>query len=111
MAPGREVRAERHIAGQRQLYVATMNLVQAAWEQNNLPHMRKLLDETAAAPERGFEWYFWQRHLHLESQTLREHAEPVLAVAYSPDGQRIVSGSADHTAKVWDWPQAKCCGP
>src|SRR4029079_3888171 len=86
----------------RQLYVSTMNLAQAAWEQNDLTRMRELLDEKASAPERGFEWFFWQRHLHLEARTLREHAEPVLAVAYSRDGQRIVSGSADHTPKVWD---------
>ena len=85
---------------EHQLYVASMNLAQAAWEQNNLTQLRELLDKTAAAPERGFEWYFWQRHLHLEAQTLRGHSKPVLAVAYSPDGQRIVTGSADDTAKV-----------
>ena len=79
-----------------------MNLAQAAWEQNHLTRLRELLDETAAAPERGFEWYYWQRQLHLEAQTLRGHTEPVLAVAFSPDGQRIVTGSADDTAKVWD---------
>jgi WD40 repeat protein len=26
----------------------------------------------------------------------------ILAVAYSPDGHRIVTASADHTAKVWN---------
>ncbi|MHC1762876.1 MAG: protein kinase [Verrucomicrobiia bacterium] len=97
-----ESERQERIAGQRQLYVATMNLAQAAWEQNDLTRMRELLDETATDPERGFEWTFWRRHLHLEAQALRAHTEPVLAVAYSPNGQRIVTGSADKTAKVWD---------
>src|SRR6185503_17227978 len=64
-----------------QLYVAKMNLIQAAWEQNNLSRARQLLEETATAPEHGFEWYYWQRQLHLELNTLRGHTEPILAVA------------------------------
>jgi WD40 repeat protein/serine/threonine protein kinase len=84
-----------------QLYVAKMNLIQAAWEQNNVGRVRQLLDETAMAPERGFEWYYWQRQLHLELKTLRGHTESILAVAYSPDGQQIVTASADRTAKLW----------
>lgn len=85
-----------------QLYVADMNLIQAAWEQNNVGRMRRLLDETASAPQRGFEWYYWQRQMHLELRALRGHTGPILAVAYSPDGRRIVTGSADKTARVWD---------
>lgn len=85
-----------------QLYVAKMNLAQAAWEQNNVSRVRQLLDETAMAPERGFEWHYWQRQLHLlEVKILRGHTESILAVAYSPDGQQIVTASADRTAKVW----------
>ena len=34
--------------------------------------------------------------------TLTGHSEPVLSVAYSPDGKHIVSGSVDKTVKVWD---------
>ena len=30
------------------------------------------------------------------------HRDPVLACAWSPDGRRIVSGSSDHTLRVWD---------
>ncbi len=30
------------------------------------------------------------------------HTGPVNSVAFSPDGKRIVSGSDDHTVKVWD---------
>jgi WD40 repeat protein len=33
---------------------------------------------------------------------LRGHSGPVLAVALSPDGQRIFTGSADGTARIWD---------
>jgi len=84
------------------LYVANMNLLQAAWEQNNVTRVRELLEETATASERGFEWYYWQRQMHLELQVLRGHTGPILAAAYSPEGGRIVTGSADRTAKVWD---------
>jgi WD40 repeat protein len=30
------------------------------------------------------------------------HSREVTSVAYSPDGIRIISGSADNTVKVWD---------
>ena len=33
---------------------------------------------------------------------LRGHFIDVNSVSYSPDGQRIVSGSEDHTVRVWD---------
>jgi WD40 repeat protein/predicted Ser/Thr protein kinase len=87
---------------EHQLYVANMNVVQHRWEQNHVSRVRELLKGTATSPERGFEWYYWQRQLHLELMALRGHTGPVLAVAYAPDGQRIVTGSADHTARVWD---------
>jgi len=37
-----------------------------------------------------------------QTQKLRGHTAPVTAVAYSPDGTRIVSGSGNGTIKVWD---------
>jgi len=33
---------------------------------------------------------------------LKGHHGPVLSAAFSPDGERLVSGSSDKTAKVWD---------
>jgi len=79
-----------------------MNLLQQAWEQNNVGRVQTLLEETAACPERGFEWYYWQRQTHLELRTLRGHLAGIRCVAFSPDGQRIVTGSDDQTAKVWE---------
>jgi WD40 repeat protein/class 3 adenylate cyclase len=96
-------RAEKGEAeARRLLYGANLNLAQQAWEQNNIDGLRQLLEETQASADRGFEWYYWQRQTHLALKTLRGHLEPVRSVAFSPDGQRIVTGSWDQTAKVWE---------
>lgn len=45
----------------------------------------------------------------LESQvrlTLKDHLGNVTSVAWSPDGQRLATGSQDKPAKVWAW--ARC---
>ena len=34
--------------------------------------------------------------------TYKGHSDPVLAVAWSPDGKRIASGSSDYTVQVWE---------
>jgi WD40 repeat protein len=90
------------LTAHRHLYVANMNLAQQAWEQNNLVRLRELLNETQDSPDRGFEWYYWQRQAHLDLMTIRGHSEAVYGVAFSPDGARIATGSWDGTAKVWD---------
>jgi WD40 repeat protein len=40
-------------------------------------------------------WDFWQEY------TLRGHSDWISSVAYSPDGEHIVSGSNDCTVKIW----------
>jgi eukaryotic-like serine/threonine-protein kinase len=88
--------------GLQSLYARNMNLAQQAWEKNNVELVRQLLEETATYPDRGFEWYFWQRQTHLELRTFRGHTDGVWSVAYSPDGRLIATGSSDHTAKIWN---------
>jgi WD40 repeat protein len=85
----------------RMWYAATISLAHPAWNSGNISQVRALLAETEDYPDRGFEWYFWQRMCHLDLHTLIGHRAAVKAVAWSPDGQRLATGSEDGTAKVW----------
>lgn len=44
----------------------------------------------------------WDPGSEKEVLALSGHTAEVLAIAYSPDGRHIATGSADKTAKVWD---------
>ena len=41
-------------------------------------------------------------------QTLEGHSDDVNSVSFSPDGSKIVSGSADRTVKLWDVTSGEC---
>jgi WD40 repeat protein len=90
------------LQARRLLYAANMKLAQEAWEMNDAALLREVLEEAHGNPERGFEYYFWQRQAHRAVQTFRGHQGYVMAAAFSPDGRRIVTGSSDNTAKVWE---------
>jgi len=87
---------------ERLVYIANMGQIQGEWEANNVGRVEDLLEETRAAPDRGFEWGYWNRLRHLDLLTLHGHTGSVYSVAFAPDGKRLVTGSADKTAKVWD---------
>jgi WD40 repeat protein len=44
----------------------------------------------------------WDAQTGQQTLTLQGHTSFVRSVAFSSDGQRIVSGSEDATLKVWD---------
>ena len=97
---GRARTAEQEM--RRQWYAASINLMQPAWDTGQVGRLHALLAETEAYPDRGFEWYYWQRLCHLEQHTFIGHRAEVISVSWSPDGTRLATGSGDGTAKVWD---------
>ncbi len=78
-------------------YASGMGLAQRAWEENNVVRARELLEEVprevAGRNLRGFEWFYLSRLCHPDELTLEGHAGWVTSVAFSPDGQRLASGS------------------
>jgi hypothetical protein len=93
-----EVQADRSL---RQWYAASTNLMQLAWDNSEMDRLIALLTETEAYPDRGFEWYYWQRLCHLELHTLIGHRAHLTSLAWSPDGKFVATGSLDGTAKIW----------
>jgi WD40 repeat protein len=87
---------------ERTAYIADMNLMQHEWDLNNVGRVLELLEDTRKSDFRDFEWGYWNRLCHLDLITLKGHTDRVKAVAFSFDGKRIVTGSDDCTAKVWD---------
>jgi WD40 repeat protein len=90
-----------------QAYISSMRLAQVYWDASLIELLRETLDSqlpenTGEEDLRGFEWYYWQRRCHSEWRTLRGQSVGVMSVAFSPDGQRLASGSLDATVKVWD---------
>jgi WD40 repeat protein len=76
-------------------YISDMNLARVAWDENNLDRGRELLDRHAPRQgekdQRGFEWHYLHRLLHGHELIIKAHGGAVTAVAFTPDGKRLIS--------------------
>jgi len=83
------------------LYLRRVSL--AAVELRNLEiiRARRLLEECPPL-RRDWEWYFLHQLTRVESYSIKGHTGVVGTVAYSPEGNYIVTASNDKTIRGWE---------
>lgn len=89
------------------LYAADINLAHQALLTDNFRQAHDLLQSHLPKPgepdERGWEWrYLWRQCQSDELSGWQGHEQAATSVAFSPEGSRLVSGSYDGSAKVWE---------
>lgn len=101
-------RAELNAAQARlNLYASDVALAARAIQRDDFGLARRTLEALRPHPGqtdlRGFAWrYLWNLCRGDQLATLSGHEWIVTCVAFSPDGRRLVTGSMDGTARIWD---------
>ncbi len=87
----------------RTAYIGQMNLIQNAWDSNNIELVRELLN--ASRPGRGeedlrgFEWNFWHRKIHPDENAIsvKSNGFPLGRPVFSQDGSLIARISLERS--------------
>jgi WD40 repeat protein len=92
------------------LYVSDIILAQQRHREGNVAQAQEILESYLKPGRdnlRGFEWYYLMSQYHNERTTLETDGSGVHAVAFSPDGNTIVSGRSDGVVQLWDVASSK----
>ncbi len=73
---------------------------------NNAEHIQRIQSINPFFKDEIYQYI--KQDAWLETNTLTRHARGIKSVAFSPDGKKIVTASADRTAKIWDALTGKC---
>lgn len=101
----RDALHQRELA-RKNLYLAQMRLAQQDYGAGQTARLQQMLDSylpsAGQADLRGWEWFYLLSLCHSEQKTLAGHSLDVLALAWSPDGQRLASADGDRTIRLWE---------
>lgn len=93
------------------VYVARMNMVQAAAEDEDFVRAEELLATLVPGPleedQRGFEWHYWRRVCRHGLDQVIAARRPIHAVAVSPDESLLAFGGYEECATLWDLRQGR----
>jgi WD40 repeat protein len=76
-------------------------LAHQEWIEAKVGRALRLLGE-CPEEERAWEWHYLMRLCHSDRFTLRGHRQAVRALALSPDGRYLATGSSDQSVMLWD---------
>ena len=82
-------------------YGRTMQVAHQEWRDSNVAATLALLNSTRK-DLRGWEWHYVHRICHVDLFTFKGHTNLVNSASFSADGSRVLTGSEDKLAKVWD---------
>ncbi len=92
----------RHLHGQLDSARAVMPGVAPAWGVWRLPIISPSGKQLASPDKDERTINVWDPTSGTKIGALRGHDAPVYALAFSPDGNRLASGSADRTIRLWE---------
>ena len=97
----RQAETQQRQEAEKQNYFNIIALAQLKIEEGSHKQADTLLWNTPKEL-RNWEWGHLMYSSHQELLTLNGHGSGVYSVAFSFDGKRVVTGSRDNTAKIWE---------